>query len=86
MWFGSVNCLIYKVLKKMIKKIFKYTIRIVLGLLTLVWGFATWAVLTPMEECPCEGEQDAMYAIIYALIATISLITFVFAWYRTRNW
>ena len=76
----------HKTFEKMKKKIFKYTIRIVLGFFTLFWGFATWAVLTPMEECPCEGEQDAMYAIIYALIATISLITFGFAWYRTRDW
>lgn len=77
----------HKTFEKMKKKIFKYAIRIVLGLLTLVWGFATWAVLTPMEECPCEGEQEILSAAItYALIASISLITFGFAWYRTRNW
>ena len=70
----------------MSKKIFKYAIRIILGLLALFWGLATWAVLTPMEECPCEGEQDAMVATAYALIAVVSLIAFCFAWYRTRNW
>ena len=46
----------------MSRKIFKYTIRIILGLLTLFWGLATWAALTPMEEYPCEGEQESMGA------------------------
>lgn len=70
----------------MSRKIFKYAIRIILGLLTLFWALATWAVLTPMEECPCEGEQDAMYAIIYALIAIASLIAFCFTWYKSKDW
>lgn len=70
----------------MIKKIFKYAIRIILGLLALFWGLATWAVLTPMEECPCEGEQDAMGATTYALIAIASLIAFCFTWYKSKDW
>ena len=86
MWFGNVNCLIYKNIEKMSKKIFKYTIRIILGLLTLFWGLATWAVLTPMAEYPCEGEQNAMSIIGYALIAVASLIAFCFVWHRTNDW
>lgn len=70
----------------MIKKIFKYAIIIILGLLTLFWGLATWAVLTPMDEYPCEGEQDAMGATTYALIAIASLIALCFVWHRTREW
>ena len=70
----------------MSKKIFKYAIRIILGLLALFWGLATWAVLTPMEECPCEGEQDEMGATTYALIAIASLIALCFVWHRTRDW
>ncbi len=38
------------------KKLFKYTIRIVLGLFTLLWGLAAWAALYPDEDYHhCEG-------------------------------
>ena len=69
------------------KKIFKYTIRIVVGLFTLFWGLATWATLTPaMEEYPCEPMKVAFSATTYALIAAVSLITLCFVWYRTKDW
>ena len=45
------------------KNFFKYTIRIVSGLFTLLWGLVAWAALYPDEDYHhCESGQDEMSA------------------------
>lgn len=71
----------------MSKKIIKYTGRIVLGLLTLFWGLATWCAFTPMEGYHhCEAGQEEMSPMCCVLITIVSLIAFWFVWYKTRKW
>ena len=73
--------------RNMKKKLFKYTIRIVLGLFTLLWGLVAWAALYPDEDYHhCESGQEEMSPLTCALIAVASLIAFCFVWYRTKKW
>ena len=68
------------------KKIIKYTSRIVLGLFTLFWGLVTWAALTPTEGYHhCEAGQEDWSPLTCALITIVSLITFCFVWYKTKD-
>lgn len=68
------------------KKVFKYTIRIVLGLFTLFWGLATWAALYPDENYHhCESGQEELSAATCALITISSLVVFCITWCKTRK-
>ena len=64
------------------KKVFKDTIRIVLGLFTLLWGLVAWAALYPDEDYHhCESGQDEMSATTCVIIACASLLMFCLVWY-----
>ena len=73
--------------KRIMRKIFsKYTIRIVLGLFTLLWGLAAWAALYPDEDYHhCESGQDEMSATTCVIIACASLLMFCLVWYATMD-
>lgn len=69
------------------KKLFKYTIRIVLGLFTLLWGLVAWAALYPDEDYHhCEAGQKDADPIYALLLAVVSLILFIWAWHKTKDW
>lgn len=60
------------------KKFIKDASIIVLGLLTLFWGFVTWAALTPDEDYHhCESGQMEWNAFQCAMAFAISLLFFV---------
>ena len=68
------------------KKLFKYTIRIVLGLFTLLWGLVAWAALYPDESYHhCESEQEEMSATTCVIIVCASLLMFCLVWYATMD-
>ena len=68
------------------KKLFKYTIRIVSGLFTLLWGLVAWAALYPDEDYHhCESGQDEMSATTCVIIACASLLMFCLVWYATMD-
>ena len=68
------------------KKVFKDTIRIVLGLFTLLWGPVAWAALYPDEDYHhCEFGQDEMSATTCVIIACASLLMFCLVWYATMD-
>jgi hypothetical protein len=68
------------------KKLFKYTIRIVSGLFTLLWGLVPWAALYPDEDYHhCESGQDEMSATTCVIIACASLLMFCLVWYATMD-
>ena len=58
-------------------KSIKYTSTIVLGLITLFWGFMTWAALTLDEEYHhCESGQEEWSTFQFAMAFAISLLFF----------
>ena len=68
------------------KNFVKYTIRIVLGLFTLLWGLVAWAALYPDEDYHhCESGQDEMSATTCVIIACASLLMFCLVWYATMD-
>ena len=72
--------------RNMKKKLFKYTIRIVLGLFTLLWGLVAWAALYPDESYHhCESGQEEMSATTCVIIACASLLMFCLVWYATMD-
>lgn len=72
--------------RNMKKKLFKYTIRIVLGLFTLLWGLGAWAALYPDEDYHhCESGQDEMSATTCVITACASLLMFCLVWYATMD-
>ena len=69
------------------KKFIKHTSRIVLCLLTILWGLVTYYALTPDESYHhCEAGQNDGNPIYVALIAIASLLVFCLVWYKTRKW
>ena len=69
------------------KRFIKYTSRIVLGLLTIFWGLATYLEYTPDESYHhCEAGQNDGNPVYVALIAVASFIVFCFVWYKTKEW
>ena len=69
------------------KKFIKYTSRIVLCLLTIFWGLATYNAYTPDESYHhCEAGQNDGDPIYMALIAVVLLITFCLVGYKTKDW
>lgn len=69
------------------KKIIKYTSRIVLGLFTIFWGLAIYFVYNPDESYHhCEAGQNDGDPIYMVLMAVASLILFCIVWYKTRNY
>lgn len=68
------------------KKCIKYICRIILGIITVFLGFATYFEMAPVGDGPCEAGQkgpDPLSAAIYTLA---SLLLFCFVWYKTRKW
>lgn len=73
-------------MKTIIKKIIKYTSRIVLGFLTLLWGLMTWCALTPMEGYHhCEAGQEEMSVQTCVIVTVAHFILFCVVWYLTRD-
>jgi len=71
----------------MIKKIFKYTGRIVWGMFTALFGLATYFELTPVGDGPCEAGQKGPDPLSAFVCALVSLLLFCFVWYSTNgNW
>ena len=71
----------------MSKKIFKYTGRVIWGLITLLCGLMTWCAFNPMEGYHhCEAGQEELSSWYSVLITIASLIAFCFVWYKTRKW
>lgn len=69
------------------KRIIKYTCRIVLGLFTIIWGLATYFAYTPDESYHhCEAGQNDGNPIYVVLMAVVSLIVFCFVWHKTKEW
>lgn len=61
--------------EKMSKKIIKYTGRIVWGILTVLFGIATYFELTPVGDGPCEAGQKGPYPIrLYLCIGVTTII------------
>lgn len=68
------------------KKVIKYSSRIVMGLFTIFWGLAAYIAFTPDESYNhCEAGQNEVNPIYVALIAVASLIVFCIVWYKTNN-
>lgn len=72
--------------EKMSKKIIKYTGRIVWGILTVLFGFATYFELTSVGDGPCEAGQKGPDPLSAFICALVSLLLFFFVWYKTRKW
>ena len=72
--------------RNMKKKLFKYTIRIVSGLFTLLWGLGTWAALYPDESYHhCESGQEEMSATTCVILMGGALVVFCIVWYVTKE-
>ena len=68
------------------KKLVKYTSRIVLGLMTVFWGFATYGAFFPDESYHhCESGQKDMSPMSCLLLTILFLVLFCFVWYKTRD-
>ena len=64
----------------------KYTSRIILGLLTVFWGLATWCALTPMEGYHhCESGQEELSPIYGVLFTIVSFVLLHIVWYYTED-
>ena len=68
------------------KKNIKYTGRIVWGVLTAIFGLATYFELTPVGDGPCEAGQKGPDPLSAFICALVSLLLFCFVWYKTRKW
>lgn len=71
---------------KMMKKIAKYSGRIVWGVLTGLFGLAIYFEMTPVGDGPCEVGQTGPYPLFAFILAMVSLLIFCFVWYNTRKW
>lgn len=72
--------------KKLMKKVVKYTGRMVWGLITLFCALMTWCSFYPIEGYHhCEAGQDEMSPMWGVLFTIASLITFCFVWYKTMD-
>ena len=68
------------------KKVIKYTGRIVWGLITVLLVLITIVTLFPDESYHhCEAGQEELSPIWGELITIASFIAFSFVWYKTRN-
>lgn len=68
------------------KKVFKDTIRIVLGLFTGFWGLVTWVAYNPDESYHhCEAGQEELSATTCVLVTVASLLMFCLVWYATMD-
>lgn len=68
------------------KKIIKYTGRTVWGVLTGLFGLATYFEMTPVGDGPCEAGQKGPDPQLAFFFTMISLLIFCFVWYKTRKW
>jgi hypothetical protein len=70
----------------MMKKIIKYVGRIVWGVLTGLFGLATYFEMTPVGDGPSEAGQKGSDPLFAFILAMSSLLIFCFVWYNTRKW
>ena len=68
------------------KKVIKYTSRVILGLFTIFWGLITLVALFPNESYHhCEARQEEWNTLQCAVMFVASIIVFFCVWYKTKD-